>query len=246
MRRPAAVFTIALALGAMILVPRSLAQAQNAPEEGPKDIEKCRTIDKPGSYKLVNNLTFTGSAGTCLNITADSVTIDLAGFTISGPGDPFATTTAIAAGNDRRGITVRSGSISGFREGVVLEGDGSIVEGLRVFDCFVSGIVAKGIVRGNTAVGIFGFPGQGTGISATGTVTSNYVTGSRVGGIAIGQGSTVIGNTATGNFVSGTPGFGISVDCPSNLTDNTAVNNRPNFNLLLNGDGCHSEDNLAP
>jgi hypothetical protein len=48
----------------------------------------------------------------------------------------------------------------------------------------------------------------------------------------------VIGNTATNNTV------GLSVTCPSNLTDNTAVNN-----LLSNlqiGDGCHNEDNLAP
>jgi parallel beta-helix repeat protein len=50
---------------------------------------------------------------------------------------------------------------------------------------------------------------------------------------------TVIGNTATHNTE-----FGIVADCPSNLTDNTAVNN--GTNLVLNGDGCHSEDNVAP
>jgi hypothetical protein len=49
----------------------------------------------------------------------------------------------------------------------------------------------------------------------------------------------VIGNTATHNTE-----FGIVADCPSNLTDNTAVNN--GTNLVLNGDGCHSEDNVAP
>jgi hypothetical protein len=52
----------------------------------------------------------------------------------------------------------------------------------------------------------------------------------------VGQGSTVIGNTASG-LISG-----ISVDCPSNVIDNTAVNSQRG--ILLNGDGCHSEDNI--
>jgi hypothetical protein len=53
----------------------------------------------------------------------------------------------------------------------------------------------------------------------------------------IGQGSTVIGNTVSGSII------GLSVACPSNLTDNTAVNNSTN---LLLGEGCHNEDNVAP
>jgi hypothetical protein len=70
-------------------------------------------------------------------------------------------------------------------------------------------------------------------------VTGNYAAGNRFIGIEVGQGSTVIGNTANGNFI------GIRVACPANLTDNTAVNNQL-INLLLNGEDCHSEDNLAP
>ena len=171
-RRPAALFPILLALGIVILAPRSGARAQDA-QEGPREIEKCRTIDRPGSYKLVNDLNFTGTTGTCLTITASSVTIDLAGFTISGPGIPpglgATGTTAIAAGTETTGIVVRNGSISGFFIGVVL-GDGSIVEGLRVIGvgcrCLL-GIGAKGIVRGNTVIGIAGTPGEGIGISAT-------------------------------------------------------------------------------
>ncbi len=238
MKRSAAFFLIALALGAIILAPGAGAQAQ-----GPTEIEKCQTISHPGSYKLVNNLTFTGTTGTCLTIAASSVNIDLAGFTISGPGGTG--TTAIAAGNDTTGIAVRNGSISGFFVGVALGGNGSIVEGLRVlgFPCpCLLGIGATGVVKGNTVLGIAGFPGQGTGISATGIVTGNYATGSRFAGIEIGQGSTVIGNTATGN--RGGPGIGIFVNCPSNVTDNTAVNNTSNLELF--GEGCHNEDNVAP
>jgi hypothetical protein len=228
----------------MILAPQA-----GAREEGSAEIEKCQTISQPGSYKLVNNLTFTGTTGVCLQITADFVTIDLVGFTITGPGLAVPggpNTTAIASGQDRTGITVRNGSISGFGVGVNLEGDGSIVEGLRVFGgpgTSSLGIAATGIVKGNSVVGIFGAPGgQGRGIAATGIITGNYAAGYRFGGFEIGQGSTVTGNTALGipNFSP----LGISVSCPSNVTDNTAINNR-SANLELNGAGCNNTNNVT-
>src|SRR5690349_9570108 len=146
MRRAVQIFT--LALGAIILAAHGGAQAQ---EGGPIKIEKCQTINKPGSYRLVNNLTFFTSghsAGTCLPITADFVTIDLAGFTISRQPVGFGGT-AIAAGDNLSGITVRNGSISGFFIGVDLRGQASIVEGLRVIGARPSslGIGANGIVK---------------------------------------------------------------------------------------------------
>src|SRR5271169_3467083 len=84
MRRPAALSPIALALGAIILAPGA-----GAREEGPTEIEKCQTISNPGSYKLVNNLvapTTTDPFVPCLFITANFVTIDLAGFSIDAGG----------------------------------------------------------------------------------------------------------------------------------------------------------------
>ena len=47
--RPATIFPFALALGALILAPRPGAYAQDSRQEGPIEIEKCQTIDKPGS-----------------------------------------------------------------------------------------------------------------------------------------------------------------------------------------------------
>jgi hypothetical protein len=53
------------------------------------------------------------------------------------------------------------------------------------------------------------------------------------------SGSTlVVGNTVTGALI------GLSVSCPSNVTDNTAVTNATN--LVLNGDGCNNTNNVAP
>ena len=147
--------------------------------------------------------------------------------------------TAVAPSSGHlQGIAVRNGVVSSVNLG---SADFSVVEGLRV-DCgfptfsIGTGIVARGIVKGNTVGASVGT--CNTGIVATGTVTGNYAVNSLTG-IKIGQGSTVIGNTATHNTE-----FGIVADCPSNLTDNTAVNN--GTNLVLNGDGCRSEDNLAP
>jgi len=73
MRQPAALFPIALALGAIVLVPEASARE-------PLPIKACQTISQPGSYELANNLTATGD---CLVIAASFVTIDLAGFSIS-------------------------------------------------------------------------------------------------------------------------------------------------------------------
>jgi len=102
------------------------------------------------------------------------------------------------------------------------------------------GISANGIVRGNTVFGIGTVGAGGVAMSATGIVTGNYVS-NNARGFFIGQGSTVIGNTVTNNLV-----FGISVDCPSNVTDNTVTTNRGGRNLELNGEGCNSTNNVAP
>jgi hypothetical protein len=88
------------------------ASAQTAPTEGPVTIGGCRTIDQPGSYQLVGNLT---ADGNCLVVTADGVTIDLGGFAITGNG----TGTAIISKPKGTGIppartVVRNGDISHF------------------------------------------------------------------------------------------------------------------------------------
>jgi hypothetical protein len=233
MQRLTALFPIALALGAIVL-----ASAADAKE--PIPIKACQTISQPGSYELVDNLT-AGGGKDCLVITASFVTIDLAGFSISpSPGTLGGTAILFASQIGGGGIALRNGSITQFTGGVDLSSArGSIVEGMRIVGppigvcCF--GISATGIVKGNT-LETFG----GAGISATGTVTGNYVSGAGVG-IEIGPGSTVIGNTVADSFR-----IGLLVSCPSNVTDNTSVNPGNARNLVLNGEGCHNEDNVAP
>jgi hypothetical protein len=154
MRWPTIPLSIALGLTTAILAP------QRGLHAAPIPIKECQTISQPGSYVLEHNLTSTG--GDCLVITADFVTIDLAGFTITGGGRA-----AIAAPQGGNGIAVRNGSINHFGSGVDLSSArGSLVEGLRVFGGTSnpgSGITATGIVR-TTPFSSFsgmGFPLQG-------------------------------------------------------------------------------------
>jgi hypothetical protein len=94
---------------------------------------------------------------------------------------------------------VRNGSISDIRSGVGLLAFavGSTVEGLRIIggnDVTANidgiGILADGIVKGNTVTSFF------TGISGTGLMTGNYAYSNSGTGFSIDAGSTVIGNTA--------------------------------------------------
>jgi parallel beta-helix repeat protein len=252
MKQPAANFSIAIALGATIFVPDLGAEA------APTEIATCQTISKPGHYVLTSGII--PFLGTCFLITTSHVTLDLAGFLIAGRGD--ATAGRGSPSSPLRGITVRNGSFE-VEAGTAVnlpDADGSIVEGLDI--TFISfsgaqGILAKGIVRGNTVQAETGveFPlgisasgvvtdnyvsglSQGTGISASGTVRGNTATNNQIG-IVVEAGSTVIGNTATNNSQ-----VGIEANCPSVLVHNTATNN--GTNLVLNGQGCINKDNAAP
>jgi parallel beta-helix repeat protein len=241
-----------LALAAIILAPWGATQAQDRREEGPREIEKCQTIDKPGSYKLVNNLTtpLDGSLnGSCLVITASFVTIDLAGFSISG-GNFTGFGVVAPLGTQLQGIAVRNGSISGLAvAGVDLSNaTDSIVEGLRVTGGppggpFGSrpGIAATGIVRGNTVTH------NQAAFYVVGTITGNYASDNLQGIIVTSPGSTVIGNTVTDTPQSGFPGGGLVVECPSNVTNNTAINNAGG-NLVLHEERgpCNNTNNVAP
>jgi hypothetical protein len=245
--------TAALALAVITFVPTTGARAGGPP--GATQITTCRTISQSGPYVLANNLSATGN---CLVITANSVTIDLAGFSIVGSGTSTGIVTTVAVEN----TVVRNGSISNFNVGVDLSNSSSsIVEGLHVFGNLGKGVgnnagieVNNAIVRGNSAQGNTG----GTGISANGSsvVTGNLAFGNHNGILAGGtvsdnaasgnisnilvyDGSTVIGNTASEGE------GGLLVSCPSNVINNTATNNQV-VNLSLEGTGCNSVNNVAP
>jgi hypothetical protein len=177
----------------------------------PVAVNACVTISKPGSYRLVKNLNATGD---CLIITANWVTIDLNGFVISGNG----TGSGILADESaqRRGITVRNGTVQGFESGVNLGGTGTeaLIDAVRAI--------------GNSNVGI--------GVNDSSTVKNSIATENGVG-IVTGSRSVVSGNTADFN----SDGFNVNLGCT--VIGNTAGSNtRDGFEI---GNGATVVNNTA-
>ncbi len=233
----------------------------NAMAAGPKKINKCMTINKSGSYVVNKNLQATRkTAGSCIVIDADFVTLDLNGFTLKGLGDG----TGNGVGDNgapHSGIVVRNGMITEFENGIEFSPrSNSTVENIRALNNDRVGInVSSGsIVTANTAsnngsIGILvGFGSIVAGNTASGnghhginvgtrsTVTGNRVSNNDKNGLHIGLYSTVTRNIASGNSANGMKLF-----CPSNIIGNTATGNNDQ-NIALSMAGCRLSDNLAP
>jgi len=142
-------------------------------------------ISQPGSYKLSGNLVVAAASTDGIDILSSNVTIDLNGFTISGPVTCTGSGSFISCGASTgkgisggaiQNITVRNGTVVGFGTGISLNG-GAFVEGTNylVEEIHASGnqgegiVAARGVVRRNTAS-----LNGGDGINAVNsTVTEN-------------------------------------------------------------------------
>ncbi len=181
-------------------------------DSGPTRISACTTITSSGAYVVTQNLT---TAGTCLVVQADFVTLDLGGFTLTG-GGTLGTSGITDNVLARQGIVVRNGTVTNFADGIFLsQSGGSVVERVRAI--------------GNAGNGIF--------IGAGSTVTGNTASGNGGNGIIAGADSTVTGNTAnrnglagitaavstiTGNTANANSGSGIAGTFSMTISNNTA------------------------
>jgi hypothetical protein len=209
----------------------------------PMPINNCRRITRSGSYIVTRNLTANGD---CLILAANSVTIDLDGFTITGNG------TGIAVATDqlssRRGYVVRNGLVDGFRRGVDLGNALDVlIEGINASACTEVGIAGgftavlkNNTVRGAGEVGIQAFEGS--------IVTGNMVTSTTKGTLNLGNGIVVTrGTVVSGNTSVFNDGHGIFAGCPSNILGNTAIlNDDGNIETNPVTTGCNIEHNAAP
>lgn len=82
-------------------------------------------INLPGSYRLSGNLTVPLGVN-AIEINADGVTLDLNGFAITGPG-LFPNGGFAAVASTRQRIAVQNGSVSGFVQGMVFNGDARFI-----------------------------------------------------------------------------------------------------------------------
>jgi hypothetical protein len=207
------------------------------------------TISKTGSYKLSGNLTVPNENTTAISITADSVTLDLNGFSITGvtycsdiPLDctPSGTGVGIYALVGRQ-ITVMNGSVKGMGSSGIVIGDGRI-ESVQASNNRIHGIhLSSGLIinciaeyNGNTGIHV------GTGTVRNCYAYRNHESGILLDGNAIEN--TSIGNYGHGLYIPNSGGYSNNV-----LTDNNSggAQVRKGADVVQLGDN-YCEDELCP
>jgi|SRR5690349_3901375 len=146
----------------VMLFVLALAGRSHAQLENPV-ITNCTTITAPGSYVLLHNLTATASNvqtipvtgnRACILIDADFVTLDMAGFAITGSNLGSLIVSGVVArtgipSTEHQGIHVRAGTVANLTgSGVLLFGKGHTVENVRALNNFFDGIVVAGSAAG--------------------------------------------------------------------------------------------------
>ncbi len=193
------------------------------------------TISSPGSYYVTTNLTVpTSESG--IFISANNVTLDLNGFTLTGINQLF---DAIQADSAQTNIVIRNGSINNWANGVVINSGSN----LSVEHIAVSSVGGYGILLGGSgAVRDCMVQGNGTvefdGIFISGGVVVDCVVSGNVGNGIEAQSSQV-----RHCLVENNGGIGIVLDGNCQVTGNTLVGNGGTHNLEINGTNNCVEDN---
>ena len=218
----------ALAVDGVVLINQSTITngLPNCPTGGAFPIIICQS----GSYRLSGNLTVPGADTNGINVSADNVTIDLNGFSISGPvvcsGSPTATSCSPLANSNFDGIGIFSsntnvavvnGDIHGMGNYAITLGTESRIENVHVANNGQIGIIVD----------------RSSKVSSC-TADHNFSTG-----IATAAGALISGNTVIGNQVDG-----IVATCPSLIQGNLATSNGANISTF--GSGCVLVNNAAP
>ena len=153
------------------------------------------TISVPGSYRLTSNLTVSNANTSAIEINSPNVTLDLNGFTISGPDVCYDTLTGIVCTLTGEGMGVKGGtSQASLTEGIVIT-NGIIEEWeMQLSACSPS-------IRMFRVSNVIATRNGGPGIVVTaGSIVSNcIVTADRHDGIGAGAASLVLNNTVLMN-----------------------------------------------
>lgn len=206
------------------------------------------TISQPGSYYLTENLTHTNSNTNAIRVNADNVTIDLAGYSLIGPGFDSGPDNNGIYMNGRINVEIRNGTITNFGNNGIWEessdGIGHKVIGVRVVSNGCVGVfldsqnnlVKDCIVLDNS----FGSNDVGGGIicSHASSITDNVVSNnSDYSGIVTDSGCIISGNNVSYN------GFGIRVWYGCNVVDN--IFSWDTDGIVIEGNGCFVKGNTV-
>lgn len=137
-RYSARVMILVVTVGTILATTGGVGATAGDPGDGSGTVlTECMTIDTPGSYQLGENLT-TGTTDQCIRITADNVTFDGGGYTVSNEGDR--TDHGVIVYNATN-VTVRNVEVSGMSWGITFWGaDGGTLEEARATDNFRAGV----------------------------------------------------------------------------------------------------------
>jgi parallel beta-helix repeat protein len=174
-------------------------------------------IGTMGSYRLTGNLTVSSTTADAIDVNSNHVTIDLNGFSISGPGSSSANG---IDGPSAGALTVENGTITGFAGNFgVVTGNNSIVRNMQV------NANGYGIQTGNQSV-----------------ISGNTVNNAALGGgiICNGSGCVISGNTADGNSVSGIYCSGTGCQISGNTTDSNGNSGMQCIGCVVSGNTVNS------
>jgi nitrous oxidase accessory protein NosD len=179
----------AVLLGLALATPAFAADATALP----RPIVGKTVIDRPGVYVLVRGFALT-EPGTAIRITASNVTLDLAGATLTGPGEKQGIGIQV---DGATGIRIHGGMVSGFGTGVEVRGATNVrVEDLQIEGLDLGGpppgevgvlilnsraVVIEHNVVSHTFLGVF-VRGGGSGGNR---IANNTITGGTNGQLAI-------------------------------------------------------------
>lgn len=157
-------FTAFITLSFIFLsAPKAKAETTDyCTEISPSDPKSTLTlISNPGVYCLTKDFEYTGT-GNAIQINADDVVLDLNGHTISGPAvattPDLSTTTQGIYANGMKNVTIKNGTIRGFKIGIFLEhtsGSRHLIEDILADTNTMRGIQLQGsgsTVRNNRVI----------------------------------------------------------------------------------------------
>jgi hypothetical protein len=193
-------------------------------------------ITSSGSYILAGNLTIDGSNDFAIRVEASNVTLNLNGFTITGPcpvAECNTGTTGIYALPGYYNTTVANGQVTGFAYGVDIQSgnlhDLNVTYGEFCIDA------ANAIIRHNVIsnCGAYGIYAQNCSIS------DNIVSQASVAGI-YGNDSTISNNTSTSNMNA----YGIEA-YGGLVSGNTSMHNGTGDDIYLGSDAVTTKTNAC-
>jgi hypothetical protein len=218
---------LATSLGLAAAITLSAASAKAALTA----IDACEEISLLGSYILQQNLTATGD---CMIINVSQVSINLNGFSITGPGGTASGTVGISTASGVEFTIVIDGFVSNFATCVSLETDGTaVVQAVKMSGC-VNDLVAGGIMSDSVVLGAY----SGVGMQVSGVISGNNLINSHYG-MLLGYGRDVFHNTLN---INGASGYGIFANCPVNIVNNTIVDCDSYHGIVFYGGGCNASN----